>query len=50
MIVSREPQSEDEQEFVENIFDCLCSCLMLPENKTLFVKAEGVLGPATCYF
>jgi len=27
---------------VENLFDCLCSALMLPDNQTAFLKAEGV--------
>lgn len=42
MYKSRDPRSSDEEEMVENLFDCLCSLLMLMENKERFVKAEGV--------
>ena len=27
---------------MENLFDCLCSCLMLSSNKTKFLKGEGL--------
>jgi hypothetical protein len=30
---SREPADAEEQEFVENLFDTLCSCLLLPANR-----------------
>ncbi|KAF8398803.1 hypothetical protein HHK36_014663 [Tetracentron sinense] len=39
---SRDPRSSDEEEMVENLFDCLCCLLMPMENKERFVKAEGV--------
>lgn len=39
---SRDPKSLDEEEMVENLFDCLCCLLMPVENKEKFVKAEGV--------
>nr|DAD32587.1 TPA_asm: hypothetical protein HUJ06_011438 [Nelumbo nucifera] len=39
---SRDPKSSDEEEMVENLFDCLCCLLMPLENKEKFVKAEGV--------
>ncbi|KIY93572.1 Beta-catenin-like protein 1 [Monoraphidium neglectum] len=39
---SRDPQDAEEQEYLENLFDALCSCLMLPENRIAFVAAEGV--------
>lgn len=29
---------------MENLFDALCSTLLLPDNKALFVQAEGGLG------
>ena len=29
-------------EYVENLFDALCSTLMTPQNKMMFVEAEGV--------
>ena len=34
------PQDAEEQEYLENLFDALCSCLMLPENRAAFVAAE----------
>ena len=33
---------QDESEFVSNVFDCLASSLLVPENQQLFTKAEGV--------
>ncbi|KAK1322134.1 hypothetical protein QJS10_CPA03g02524 [Acorus calamus] len=42
MYKSRDPKSSDEEEMVENLFDCLCCLLMPMENKERFVKAEGV--------
>ncbi|KAL5721588.1 hypothetical protein ACHQM5_005214 [Ranunculus cassubicifolius] len=42
MYKSRDPKSEDEEEMVENLFDCLCCLLMPVENKEKFLKAEGV--------
>ncbi|KAG0458646.1 hypothetical protein HPP92_021774 [Vanilla planifolia] len=42
MYKSRDPKSSDEEEMLENLFDCLC-CLLLPiENKERFIKSEGV--------
>jgi beta-catenin-like protein 1 len=38
----RDPSSADETEFMENVFDALCSSLAEPEVKELFQKAEGV--------
>lgn len=32
----------EEEEMVENLFDCLCCLLMFLENKERFVKVEGV--------
>lgn len=37
----RDPATAEEEELVENLFDATCSALMLPENRTLFVQAEG---------
>lgn len=34
----RDPQTEDETEFLENMFDALCSCMLLPENRAKFVE------------
>eukprot|EP00249_Psilotum_nudum_P019647 c27357_g1_i1 orf=282-1895(-) len=39
---SRDPKTSEEEEMLENLFDCLCSVLMPLENKERFVKAEGV--------
>ncbi|XP_077247009.1 ARM repeat superfamily protein [Tasmannia lanceolata] len=39
---SRDPRTTDEEEMVENLFDCLCCLLMPMENKERFLKAEGV--------
>ncbi|KAL6959708.1 hypothetical protein U1Q18_039861 [Sarracenia purpurea var. burkii] len=42
MYKSRDPKTPDEEEMVENLFDCLCCLLMPLENKERFVRAEGV--------
>jgi beta-catenin-like protein 1 len=39
---NRPASTEDETEYVENLFDALCSTLMTPSNKMLFVEAEGI--------
>ena len=38
----RDPADTDEAEFMENIFDSLCSTLAEAEIKNLFLKSEGV--------
>lgn len=38
----RDPGGVDEIEMMENLFDCLCSCLMLTPNRELFLKGEGL--------
>ena len=38
----RDPIDTDEAEFMENIFDTLCSALAEAEIKNLFLKSEGV--------
>lgn len=38
----RDPVDADETEFMENIFDSICSALGEPENKGLFLKSEGI--------
>ena len=38
----RDPIDADETEFMENLFDCLCSALFEPEIKSLFLASEGV--------
>ncbi|CAM6091003.1 unnamed protein product [Calypogeia fissa] len=42
MYKSRDPKTSEEEEMLENLFDCLCSVVMPVENKERFVKAEGV--------
>lgn len=42
MYKSRDPKSPDEEEMLENLFDCLCCLLMPLENKERFLMAEGV--------
>lgn len=37
-----DPNSSEEQEFMENMFNCLCSALMERENKDKFLKGEGL--------
>jgi len=32
---SKEPVDDLEQEFMENLFDTLCSCLLLPANRSV---------------
>ncbi|CAL1605477.1 unnamed protein product [Knipowitschia caucasica] len=36
------PSTAEEQEMMENLFDGLCSCLMLPNNRDRFLKGEGL--------
>ncbi|KAG2427002.1 hypothetical protein HXX76_012786 [Chlamydomonas incerta] len=39
---SKDPAPGEEEEYMQNCFDVLCACLMQPEHKAAFVKAEGV--------
>ncbi|XP_075951559.1 beta-catenin-like protein 1 [Anarhichas minor] len=36
------PSTAEEQEMMENLFDSLCSCLMLPANRDRFLRGEGL--------
>lgn len=36
------PSTAEEQEMMENLFDALCSCLMLPSNRDRFLRGEGL--------
>lgn len=36
------PSTAEEQEMMENLFDALCSCLMLASNRDRFLKGEGL--------
>lgn len=38
----REPKTEEEIEVVENLFNAMSACLLLPRNQTLFLQAEGI--------
>ena len=38
----KDPADGEETEFMENLFDALCSALTEPENKKLFLDSEGV--------
>ncbi|EAT48470.1 AAEL000475-PB [Aedes aegypti] len=37
-----DPSSTEEQEFMENLFNSLCSALMATENRDKFLKGEGL--------
>lgn len=37
-----DPNSSEEQEFMENLFNCMCSALMCKENRERFLKGEGL--------
>ncbi|KAL2103905.1 hypothetical protein ACEWY4_000773 [Coilia grayii] len=36
------PSTPEEQEMMENLFDALCSCLMMGANRDRFLKGEGL--------
>ncbi|DBA65719.1 TPA: hypothetical protein ACH3X2_002764 [Trebouxia sp. C0005] len=38
----RNARTDGEEEYVGNLFGCLCSCLMPAENKLKFMQAEGL--------
>lgn len=37
-----DPNTTEEQEYMENLFNCLCSSLMTKENRDRFLKGEGL--------
>lgn len=37
-----DPSTSEEHEMMENLFNCLCSCLMYPPNRERFLKGEGL--------
>ncbi|XP_054271140.1 beta-catenin-like protein 1 [Macrosteles quadrilineatus] len=37
-----DPQTTEEAEMMENLFDCLCSSLMITANKDKFLRGEGL--------
>lgn len=36
------PSSAEESEYMENLFDILCSCLLLASNRIKFLEGEGL--------
>lgn len=36
-----DPTSDEEKEYMENLFNCLCSSLLVKENRSNFLKGEG---------
>eukprot|EP01111_Echinosteliopsis_oligospora_P015897 TRINITY_DN6439_c0_g1_i1.p1 TRINITY_DN6439_c0_g1~~TRINITY_DN6439_c0_g1_i1.p1 ORF type:complete len:506 (-),score=148.30 TRINITY_DN6439_c0_g1_i1:214-1731(-) len=38
----QDPQNAEEEEMLGNLFDSLCSCLLIPENRPAFLLAEGI--------
>lgn len=43
----RDPKTSEEEEYLENLFDTLCTCLMQPKTRTLFFEAEGAVNVAS---
>lgn len=37
-----DPSNAEEHELMENLFNCLCSALMIPQNRERFLKGEGL--------
>jgi hypothetical protein len=37
----RDASCPEEKECIENLFDALCSCLLLPENQARFRQVRG---------
>lgn len=37
-----DPNSSEEQEYMENLFNCMCSALMVKVNRDRFLKGEGL--------
>ncbi|XP_068157692.1 LOW QUALITY PROTEIN: beta-catenin-like protein 1 [Drosophila tropicalis] len=37
-----DPSSNEEQEFMQNLFNCICSALMAQENRDRFLNGEGL--------
>jgi len=38
----KEPEDSEESEFVQNMFDCLCSLMLIKEHQLVFGKAQGL--------
>ena len=39
---NRNPGSIDEEEYVENLFNSVCACLISEDTRKTFNKAEGI--------
>ena len=39
---SHNPMNQEEIEYMENLFNCLCSSLLTGSNKDLFLRGEGL--------
>ena len=39
-----DPIEEEEEEYISNLCQCLCSCLMRPENKSKFLEVSSCGG------
>ena len=37
-----DPSNKEELEYMENLFDSMCSCLMRNENRANFLRGEGL--------
>jgi len=42
MYKRHDPSSVEEIEFMENLFNSLCTALMLPANRERFLRGEGI--------
>ena len=42
-----DPIKEEEEEYISNLCQCLCSCLMRPENKSKFLEVSSCGGART---
>ena len=42
MYKRHDPSTVEEIEFMENLFNSLCSALMLPANRDRFLRGEGI--------
>merc|ERR1719350_1374170 len=38
----KDPNDSEEAEYVQNMFGCLCSLMLLPEHQVVFGKAQGL--------
>merc|ERR1712224_1057159 len=38
----RDPEDAEESEFSNNMFDCLCSLMLLPKQQLIFGKVQGL--------